>query len=103
MATVSKSFTAVGLSDGLTVRHGEQFTYDVSGTFSGSVRILRSSDGGKSYVQIVGPFTSAASGTVIANHPDQSHATYYFNCTARASGTIVTSMVDVAEIVQSFN
>lgn len=100
MATVSKSFTAVGNGNLIFIRSKEKFTYDVSGTFVGTVRIGRSTDGGQSWKEVAGPFTAAASGTVVNDGLDTAH--YLFVCTAYTSGTIVTSMVDVTTVVNSF-
>lgn len=100
MATVSKSFTATGNGNLIFIRSKEKFTYDVSGTFVGTVRIGRSTDGGQSWKEVVGAMTAAASGTVTNDGLDTAH--YMFVCTAFTSGTIVTAMVDVTTVVNSF-
>jgi len=102
MATATKNFTAVGRGNNLFVRYGEHYTYSVGGTFVGTVYIEKSQDGGKSFHRVAGPFTAAASGTLISESSDQQHALYQFNCTAYTSGTIETELEDVADDVHVF-
>ena len=45
MATISKSFTAVGNGNYISAGHGSSFTYDVSGTFVGTVVLKRTRNG----------------------------------------------------------
>lgn len=100
MATVSKSFTAVGQGNVIFVRGGESFTYDVSGTFVGKVKIGRSNDGGLSWVEVAGPFSAAAAGTLTNDVGPSAH--YMFACTEFTSGTIVTALVNLAKRVRTF-
>lgn len=100
MATISKSFTAVGTGSSLFVRAGESFTYDVSGTFVGTVLIERTENGGLSYEPVGISATGSASGTVV-NYSNVG-ANYRFRCSAFTSGTIVCALADVSEISRSF-
>ncbi len=94
-ATVSKSFTAVGVGTALKVAERDGFTYDVSGTFVGTVKIERSFDGGNSWEDVVTGITSAASGTVANIRTLQGvGALYRYQCTAFTSGTIVCLLVE---------
>lgn len=103
MATVAASFTATGVGARILVRHGEQFTYDVSGTFVGTVVLERTRNGGVSWELTGISATGAASGTVLVETPDRAPAAYRFRCSAFTSGTIVTALVDVTtEIFRSF-
>lgn len=101
MATLSKSFTATGVGGALSIRSGESFTYDVSGTFVGTVRLEKSYDA-VNYVTELSA-TAAASGTVISDAAPRASAWYRFRCKAFTSGTIVTSIAEGAEVAQSFN
>lgn len=94
MSTIAKSFTATGVGIGLSVHHGDSFSYTVSGTFVGTVVLERTLDGGANYSTIV-TSTASASGTIAVETPNRDQATYRFNCTAYTSGTIVTSIADV--------
>lgn len=100
MSTANKSFTAVGTGPILHVRRGESFTYDLSGTFSGTAVLERSRTGGAAWETLV-TATAAASGTIVNESPDSSSEWYRWRCTARASGTLVTSLADVADVVQA--
>lgn len=102
MATVSTSFTAVGVSAALLVKHGDSFTYDVSGTFVGTVVIEKSQSPDQSFTPTAISATGAASGTIIVSNPDQGTAYFRFRCSAFTSGTIVTSLADAAIVVREF-
>lgn len=99
MATVAKSFTAVGAGTGLAVKHRDSVSYSVSGTFVATVVFERSQNGGASW-QAVATATGAASGTVLVENPDQGQSIFRFRCSAFTSGTIVTSIDDVASTLQ---
>lgn len=101
MATISTSFTAVGVGAQLLVKHGDSFSYSVSGTFVGTV-IIESSQNPLSFFNSTGvSATAAASGTIVVNAPDQGYVYYRFRCSAFTSGTIVTSLADVAKVLVS--
>ena len=93
MTTVSKTFTATGDGTNLAVKQGDKFTYQVSGTFSGTVLLQRSVTSGQSW-ETTNTFT-AISGptTVIAVGSTQgAHIWFRFICSAFVSGSIVTSI-----------
>lgn len=101
-ATISKSFSAVGAGPAILLKDGRSFTYSVSGTFSGTVVLEKSNNGGISYSPVTSATTSA-SGTVYAEQASNKGAFLYrFRCSARASGTIDTSLVEVAGQVKAF-
>lgn len=89
--SVSKSFTAVGVGPELFVANGESFTYDVSGTFVGTVQLQQFSRGGWT---VLATATDAASGTLILDALNKPYARLRFQCTAFTSGTIVTALTD---------
>jgi hypothetical protein len=98
MATISKSFTAVGSSDQLLVRNGDSFTYDLSGTFVATLRLQVSGNGGLSWENVT-EVTAATSGSVLNESRDQAPRVYRWNCTPFTSGTAVTTMVEVDRVL----
>lgn len=90
--SVLKSFAAVGVGPELFVAHAASFTYDVSGTFVGTVLLQQADRGGWLTLATV---TGVASGTVVVDARNKARARVRFLCTARASGTIVTSLTAV--------
>jgi len=102
MASTSDSLTGTGGGSLLLLRHGEQYTYAITGTFVGTVRIERTQDGGGSYTVVSDNFTTTGSGTLTAETPDAGHASYRFNCTAYTSGTIVVALADVNDVTHEF-
>lgn len=102
MSTLAKSFTAVGVAAGgaaILVRDGEQFTYDVSGTFVGTVVVEQLIGGG--WTTVVDALTTAASGTVTARAYNEKNAIFRFRCSAFTSGTIVTALAPVTSEVSA--
>lgn len=91
-SVVSKSFTAVGAGPSLSVKIGDSFTYAVSGTFSGTVLLQRSTN--TFTWSTVATATGATSGTVIAESNNANQVHYRFWCDAYVSGTIVTAMTE---------
>ncbi len=87
MATYSKSFTALGASEEVTVDKGNSVTYAVSGTFVGTWQLQRCT--GKGFM-VLATGTGSGSGTVTAER----NIRLRFTCSAFTSGTIVTSVVD---------
>jgi hypothetical protein len=95
MATVNKSFSAVGVSDELTVPVGQSFSVSVSGTFSGTVLLEVDRRLRGEWEPLIPNITAALSRTLVAESKGKSHAKYRMRCSARASGTIVTALADV--------
>lgn len=102
MAQKSKSFTALGVGPQLFLKRGNSFTLDVSGTFSGSVVLEYTHNGGITWIPQES-FTAAASRTVKAITSASQTAYYRFRCDAYVSGTIVTILEDAfAEKITPF-
>ncbi len=100
MATISKSFSAaVGVSDVLSVRHGDSFSYALSGTFVGTAQLERSKNGGQSWEIAVPSTTVAVSGSILVENSKRVPEAFRWHCTAYTSGTLVTSMVDVDRVL----
>lgn len=89
MATYSRSFTALGNGAEISVRRGDSVSYAVSGTFSASWSLQRST--GKGFT-VIASGTGAGSGTVIA---DNSNIRLRFVCTVFTSGTMVAAISDL--------
>lgn len=97
--SVSKSFTAVGSSDHQLMRHGESFTYSLSGTFSATL-ILEYTRDAVNWSQVLSA-TAATSGTVLVELQGRGTANYRWRCSAFTSGTAVTSITDTTETVDT--
>lgn len=97
MASASKTFSAKGVGPVLSVFTGESFTYAISGTFSGTVRLEQSVSG--SGWKVLQAFSAPASGTITAES-NKALTRYRLRCTALASGSIVTTLADVDTDVQ---
>lgn len=80
---MTKSFTAVGLSNELAVRQGESISYDISGTFVATV-VVEQQQPNKDWA-VLATATGAASGTVVGEHPGLNR--FRFRCSAFTSGT----------------
>jgi hypothetical protein len=91
---VSKSFTAVGTSNQISVKYGESIDYSLSGTFSASVVLQRSRNGGISWDPVTAVLTSATSGSIQNQSPSRKAELYRIACVAFVSGTAVTSISD---------
>lgn len=89
--TVDKTFTATGQSALLLRRHGQSLRYSVSGTFSGTVVLERSLNGGSSWEAVLSA-SAAASGTILCENPTRSDMNYRFRCSVYSSGSIVTQI-----------
>lgn len=99
--SISTSFTSVTSGAAVYVKHGDSFSYAVSGTFVGTVQLQKSQNNGTSWELVVSA-TGSASGTLLCENPGQGAAHFRFVCTAYTSGTIVTSITEVAQVVQEF-
>lgn len=94
LQTISASFAATGLSQELTLRAGESFAYDVSGTFSATLRLQKSTSL-NCWIDLAS-VTEAASGSVLCE--DANGARYRWRCSAYTSGTAVATLVDADDI-----
>ncbi len=103
MSTVTSDFTALGGGNTLFVRAGTTLNYSVSGTFDGTVRLERSIDGGLSWDHLPIEASGTASGSLESNIPVQPNdAIYRFSCIVFASGTIETSLSNVAKTIVEY-
>lgn len=103
-ATVSKSFTTHSqASSPLLVFGGETFTFAVSGSFIGSVK-LQKSHNGADYKDLTPTISTGAaySNTLYAEAPLGRLVYYRVYASTHTSGTIVTSLADVNDSVQTF-
>lgn len=96
MTTINASFSAVGTGTPLTIKSGRQFSYSVSGTFSATVNLEASDNGGQTW-KVVKAFTAAGSGTINVKSANGEPVEHRFHCVQRTSGTVVTSISDVAQ------
>ena len=97
MATISKSFTDVGASAELSVAHGDSFSYSLSGTYAQTLAVQKSADGGISWEDVAGPFSTAdasVSGVIMHESRDRKPANYRWYCSVDTSGTSVTTLVE---------
>jgi len=99
MTTVNKSFTATGSSAELFVRHGEEITYDLLGTFVATAVLEYSRDGINWTPVVTG--TSATSGVHEARFPDRGTAIYRWRCSAYTSGTAIARLFKNPEVAQA--
>lgn len=104
-ATVSKSFTTHSqASSNLLVVGSEQFTFAVSGTWVGTVKLQKSRNGAD-FKDVIGyeAVTANTSVTLTADTAPGQRTYYRVFCSTYTSGTIVTALADVADTVYTFN
>jgi hypothetical protein len=94
--SISKSFTATGLSSELSIAAPLLFNYSVSGTFVGTIQVERSRNGGMSYEQAVPNITGSASGSV------EGGGVFRFRCSAFTSGTVVCAGTESTEVLKVY-
>lgn len=97
--SISKSFTATGVSTALRLKSGRKITYSISGTFNAAWSIKQTDNNGETYKTVAsGSGTAAASGVVdiIDGNVTGAQVDTIVSCDAFTSGTMVTSLV-VAE------
>jgi hypothetical protein len=105
--TVSKTFTTHSIAGAaLLVHGGETFTYSVSGTFVGVVKLQRSRDASTwtSFLVIPSSFTTtpALTGTITVDGSGDRREYFRVYCSTHSSGSIVTALADVNDLVQDF-
>lgn len=95
MSVAAASFSATGVGPAISAVPRDVLSYAVSGTFVGTWAIQKSLDGGQSWIAVV---TGAATATSTHNVDTKGRAAaiYRFACTAYTSGTVVTTMTEVA-------
>ncbi len=96
MSSVTKSFTAAGASELLSVEPGQSVSYSVSGTFTGKVRLERSSSPTAFFEDfVVGDDDAGFSGVAINTTPAAQW--FRFRASTLDSGTADCSVEDVAQ------
>ena len=95
MSLITKSFTGVGNGGAIGVPKSNLLNYSVSGTFSGTAVLQKSENNGATW-ENVQSFTATGSGNFVVENTKAVVTQYRFICTARSSGTIVTSLYDIS-------
>lgn len=95
MASVSNSFSAVGVGTNLLIAQGNSLTFNLAGGATATFNIEVTYNNGVSW-NILGTFTADTGPTTIVNN-GISKARYRWNCTARSSGTSVGTIKDATE------
>ena len=102
MATLSKAFTATGFGTSLGVRHQEQITYSVTGTFVGTL-VLQKSEDMTNWSPVATTTTTVSATTITAESKARSMTFYRWACTAYTSGTATGVLTEVTtEAAKSF-
>lgn len=101
MTTISTSFTSATVGLPIHIRHGDEFTYDLSGTFAGTLKLEKTTSGGASW-DVISSHTTTASGTVKNEDSGGADMLVRWECTAYTSGTAVAVVADATIVFQSF-
>jgi hypothetical protein len=99
MGLISKSFTALENGGAISVQNKGVLNYSVSGTFSGTVVLQKSTNGGLTWESVLSA-TASTSGSIFVENMGGNQASFRFVCTVFSSGTIVTSLYDVSANVK---
>lgn len=102
MTTVSTSFTSATAGQPILIRHGDQFTYDLSGTFVGTLKLQKTTSGGASW-DVISSHTTTASGTVKNEDSGGADILVRWECTAYTSGTAVAVVADATIVFKTFD
>lgn len=102
MATVSKSFTAVGVSDTLIVRGRQNVTFSLSGTYAGQFVVEKATTPSEMAWTPVSQTYSTANATVSLVVQAEDGDRFRVRCLAYTSGTAVTTIADENEVQKSF-
>ena len=97
MSSASTAHGAVGVGTAILIKRGRSFTYDITGTFSATVRVESSDSGGVSW-DLIESATTTVSPTTLVNESGK-HQLYRTNCTVYASGTATATVKDTTEEV----
>lgn len=90
---MTHNFTATGVSSHILARHQGTVSYEVSGTFVGTVRIETSKDGGMSWQVRVNNISAAVDASFFVEVSDSSQIWVRLRCTSYTSGTIETEIL----------
>lgn len=88
-AVITQAFTATGTSAAFSV-YGD-FNFALWGTFSGTVKVQKTFDGGTTYIDAMlnnGTVASFTGAGAISLYEPERGVSYIANCTTYASGTI---------------
>lgn len=96
MATINKSFTALGNGKFILLNKGETFSYSVSDSFVGTVVLEYSHNGGLTWI-LEKTITVVESAVIKAKVSASQKSWYRFRCSEFTSGTIVTVLQDVSD------
>lgn len=102
--SIAKSFTGVGDGGAIGVRAGDSLAYVLSGTFSATLLLQRSDDGGISYQTILS-LTAGASGNLVveySKHDPNIVPLFKWRCDAFTSGTAVTSIAKNTKVLKQY-
>ena len=95
MSSVSKAYSAVASSTHLLIKSGKSYTYNLSGTFVGTVQFESSDSGGTSWT-VVQSATATVAPTTLKNETGKD-LLLRSNCTAYTSGTPTAVIKDATE------
>jgi hypothetical protein len=93
MQTITKTYSAVGVSNNMTLKDGESLLYkfDALASWDGTVILRRTRDGGITY-DIIETFTATDNnGTII-----EGEGTYSFQCTVFTAGTAAVTLLNLS-------
>jgi hypothetical protein len=100
MATVTTAFTATGAGAEVLVRHNEEFTYTVTGTFVATWVVEKTEDR-TSWTQVATGTSTQAATTAFAVTSTGKPVNVRFRCDAFTSGTMTTVLSDVTtEVIE---
>ncbi len=102
METIETDFTAVGAGRAMLVPKGSAFSWEVAGTFEGTVVLETSKNGGASW-ETLESLTTTGSGAKVSNASTGCSALFRFRCDAFVSGTVETEISSVARRIQTFS
>lgn len=98
MAIVNKTFTGIGDSEQLYLRRGESLQLDISGSFVAIMVLEYTHNGGSTWIA-QSLFDKAISKNFTAVVSASDKAYYRLRCSSYDSGSVVTSIADVADKV----
>lgn len=97
MTTQTESFAAVGFGIAILIRKGESIYYKIKGGATATLQLERSQSAGTEW-EVLDTFTANTGPTYLQNEGND-HALYRWNCTARSSGTFVTTFEEEPKLV----
>lgn len=95
-SVITTAFTTTGVGDQLLVRYNDEFTYEVTGTFSATWIIERSQDQQNWEIIVTGTGTQSAV-KVVERGSTYQPANYRFRCSSYISGTMTTTITEITD------